>query len=148
MTKKNKSGKSSKKARFPRIGKPFANVHFYFWVSRVPLSGFELEWCLVAASLEGFPRTGHEKKVPRAPFKGIKRVQGAPPGTKNTDAAFLLTIGSFLLTVEFFYLQLTILALFLLTVGASLLTILVSLLTVGVFCLQWESASNTGLKGL
>ena len=29
-----------------------------------------------------------------------------------------------------------------------LLTILVFLLTVGVFCLQWESASNKGLKGL
>ena len=63
------------------------------------------------------------------------------------DAAFLLTVGSFLLTVELFYLQLTILA-FLLTVGAFLLTILASLLTVGAFCLQWESASNQGLKGL
>ena len=26
---------------------------------------------------------GHEKIVLGAPFKGIKRVQGAPPGTKN-----------------------------------------------------------------
>ena len=63
------------------------------------------------------------------------------------DAAFLLTVGSFLLTVELSYLQLTILA-FLLTVGAFRLTILASLLTVGAFCLQWESASNEGLKGL
>ena len=69
------------------------------------------------------------------------------------DAAFLLTVGSFLLTLELFiffvfYLQLTILA-FLLAVGAFLLTVLASLLTVGAFfCVQWESASNKGLKGL
>ena len=63
------------------------------------------------------------------------------------DAAFLLTIGSFLLIVELFYLQLTILA-SLLTVGAFLLTVLASFLTVGAFFLQWESASNEGLKGL
>ena len=63
------------------------------------------------------------------------------------DAAFLLTVGSFLLTVERFYSQLTILA-FLLTVGAFLLTALAFLLTVGAFCLQWESASNKGRKGL
>ena len=66
---------------------------------------------------------------------------------KDKDAAFLLTVGSFLLTVEFFYLQLTILA-FLPTIGAFLLTVLASLLTVGAFCLQCESASNKGLKGL
>ena len=63
------------------------------------------------------------------------------------DAALLLTVGSFLLTVKLIYLQLTTLA-FLLTVGAFLLTVLASLLTVGAFCLQWESASNKGLKGL
>ena len=63
------------------------------------------------------------------------------------DAAFLLAVGSFLLTGELFYLQLTILA-FLLTVGAIFLTALAFLLTVGDFCLQWESASNKGLKGL
>ena len=59
----------------------------------------------------------------------------------------MLTVGSFLLTVELFYSQLTILA-FLLTVGVFLLTVLASLLTVGAFCLQWESVSNKGLKGL
>ena len=33
--------------------------------------------------------------------------------------------------------------------GASLLTVLVSLLTVEeFFCLQWESASSKGLKGV
>ena len=37
----------------------------------------------MATSLEGFSGTSHEKKVPKAPFKGIKRVRGAPPGTKN-----------------------------------------------------------------
>ena len=63
------------------------------------------------------------------------------------DAAFLLTVGSFLLTVKLSYLQLTILA-FLLTAGVFLIIILASLLTVGVFCLQWESASNKGFKGL
>ena len=65
----------------------------------------------------------------------------------ESDAAFLLTVGSFLLTAELFYLQLTILA-FLLTVGALLLTVLAFLLTVGAFCLEWESASNKDLKGL
>ena len=48
--------------------------------------------------------------------------------------------GAFLLTVDNLA--------FLLTVGASLLTVLVFLLTIGAFCLQWESASNDGLKGL
>ena len=49
--------------------------------------------------------------------------------------------GAFLLTVDNFS--------FLLMVGAFLLTVLASLLTVGAFfCLQWESASNRGLKGL
>ena len=64
----------------------------------------------------------------------------------DVDAALLLTVGSFLLTMELFCLQLTIC--FLLTVGAFLLTSLAFLLTVGAFCLQWESASNKGLKGL
>ena len=63
------------------------------------------------------------------------------------DAAFLLTIGSFLLTVKLSYLQLTISA-FLLTVGACLLTVLAVYLQLELFCLQWESASNRGLKGL
>ena len=45
--------------------------------------GFELEWSLVATSLEGFSVTGHAKGIPEAPFQGIKRVLGAPPGTKN-----------------------------------------------------------------
>ena len=67
--------------------------------------------------------------------------------SKCQDATFLLTIGSFPLTVELFCLQLPILA-FLLTIGAFLLTVLASLLTAGAFCLQWESASNKGLKGL
>ena len=77
----------------------------------------------------------------------IGAVQGGRISNKIPDAAFLLTVGSFLLTVELFHLQLTILA-FALTVGASLLTVLASLLTVGAFCLQWEGASNKGLKGL
>ena len=66
----------------------------------------------------------------------------------SLDAAFLLTVGSFLLTVELFYLRLTILAL-LLTVGALCLQLL-SFFTYNwsVFWLQWESASNKGLKGL
>ena len=37
----------------------------------------------MAASLEGFSVTSSEKRVPRAPFKGIRRVQGASPGTKK-----------------------------------------------------------------
>ena len=49
--------------------------------------------------------------------------------------------------MELFSLQLTIVA-FLLTLLAFLLTILASSLTSGAFCLQWESASNKGLKGL
>ena len=63
------------------------------------------------------------------------------------DAAFLLTVGSFLLTVELFYLQLLNLA-FLLTIGAFLLTILAFYLQLELFCLQWDSAVNKGLKGL
>ena len=61
--------------------------------------------------------------------------------------AFLLTVGSFLLTVE----------LFLPTIDkfSCLLTIEVFFaynfsfcLQLGLFCLQWESASKKGLKGL
>ena len=47
----------------------------------------------------------------------------------------------------FLNLQLTILA-FLLTVGTFLLTVLAFLLKLELLCLQWESASNKGLKGL
>ena len=46
-----------------------------------------------------------------------------------------------------FYLELTILA-FLLTVGALLLTVLAFYIQLELFCLQSESASNKGLKGL
>ena len=65
----------------------------------------------------------------------------------QVDAAFLLTVGSFLLTVELFYLQLTVLAFFL-TIGAFLLTVQLVYLQLELFCPQWESASNKGLKGL
>ena len=57
---------------------------------------------------------------------------------------FCLQLEASCLQWSFLYLQLTTLA-FLLTIGALLLTVL---LTVGAFCLQWESASNKGLKGL
>ena len=64
----------------------------------------------------------------------------------SPDAASLLTIGSFLLTVDFFYLQLSILVFYLqLEFFAFSFSFL---LTIGVFCLQWESASNKGPKGL
>ena len=65
----------------------------------------------------------------------------------NGCGFFLLTVGSFLLTMELFYLQLTILA-FLLTVGAFLITVLVPYIQSELFCLQWESVSNKGLKRL
>ena len=48
--------------------------------------------------------------------------------------------GAFLLTIDNFS--------FLLAVGAFLLTALVFYLQLEVFCLQWESASNKGLKRL
>ena len=78
----------------------------------------------------GEKKTGEEKS-----HKGIwwSECPGSVPGI-NSDAAFLLTVGSFLLTVELFYLQLIILAL-LLAVGAFLLTILAFLLTVFAFLL-------------
>ena len=75
---------------------------------------------------------------------GGKRIVGG--GSKNVlDAAFLLTVGSFLLTVELFYLQSIIVA-SILTVGALLLTVLAFFLQLEHFCLQWESASNKGLR--
>ena len=49
--------------------------------------------------------------------------------------------GAFLLTVDNFSFSAYSWSFF-------LLTVLASLLTVGAFCLQWESASNKGLKGL
>ena len=54
----------------------FANIHFSFSSEWFPFGGFELEWSLVAASLEGFSVTSHQKRVRGAPFsfKGIKRV--------------------------------------------------------------------------
>ena len=59
---------------------------------------------------------------------------------------FLLTVGSFLLTME---LLLTIdNCSFLLTVGALVLTTFVFYLQLDFFNLQWESASNKGLKRL
>ena len=63
----------------------FANVHFVFRSGVFPFWGFELEGSLVATSLEGFSVTSHKnlKRVPRAPFQGIKLARGAPPGTKN-----------------------------------------------------------------
>ena len=63
------------------------------------------------------------------------------------DTAFLLTVGSFLLKVELSYLQLTILAC-LLTLELFLPTVLAFYLQLKLSCLQWESASNKGLKGL
>ena len=77
-------------------------------------------------------------------------------GKKKKDAAFLLTVGSFLLTVELLHLQLTILA-FLLTIdNFSFFTYNWRFFAYSfsffayswTFCLQWESASNQGPKGL
>ena len=65
-------------------------------------------------------------RVQRSSLRGVNRVlrtlSGDPPlpilqtpsagHCLDTDAAFLLTVGSFLLTVKLFYLQLTILAFF------------------------------------
>ena len=69
------------------FGKPLTSTlptsTFVFRSGGFLFRGFVLEWSLVAPSLEGFSVTSHEKGVPRAPFKGIKRVRGAPPGTKN-----------------------------------------------------------------
>ena len=56
---------------------------FVFRSGGFPCRGFELEWSLVATSLEGFSVTSHEKRVPGAPFKGIKREKRGTPGTKN-----------------------------------------------------------------
>ena len=64
------------------------------------------------------------------------------------DAAFCFN-WKLLLIVELSYLQLTILA-SLLTVGVffCLLFLFLLLTRLELFCLQWESASNKGLKGL
>ena len=55
---------------------------FVFSSGGFPFRRFELEWSLVATSLEGFSVISHEKRVPGTPLKGIKRVRGATPGTK------------------------------------------------------------------
>ena len=69
------------------IGKPLTSTllksTFVFRSGGFPFRGFELEWSLVATSLEGLSVTSHEKKGTRAPFKGIQRVRRAPPGTEN-----------------------------------------------------------------
>ena len=63
------------------FGKPLTSTlltsTFVFRSGGFPSQGFELEWSLVATSLEGFSVTGHEKRVPRAPFK--------PSGPEETD---------------------------------------------------------------
>ena len=60
----------------------------------------------------------------------------------------MLTLGGFLLTVELCYLQLAILAL-LLTIGAFFAyNVSFFYIQLEPFCLQWQSASNKGLKGL
>ena len=58
---------------------------FVFRSGRFPFSirGFELEWSLVATSLEGFSVTSREKKGSRGRFLRMGRVRGSPPGTKN-----------------------------------------------------------------
>ena len=58
------------------------------------------------------------------------------PKRSETDAAFLLTIGSFLLTAELFCLQLCF--------GALLLAIEAFLLTVRAFCLQLSFFAYNG----
>ena len=62
------------------------------------------------------------------------------------DAAFLLTVVSFLLAVGLFLLTIDSFSFFTYSRSFSAYS-LVSLLTVGAFCLQWESASNKGLRG-
>ena len=57
----------------------FAKVHFLLLGS----GGSRLaEWSLVAAFLEGFSVTSHERRLPGAPVKGIKSYQGYPPVLK------------------------------------------------------------------
>ena len=51
--------------------------------SGFPFRRFELEWSLVATSLEGFSVASHKERVPRAPFTGTKRVRGAAPSAKK-----------------------------------------------------------------
>ena len=69
------------------VGKPLTSTlltsTFVFRSGEFPFRGFEVKWSLVATSLEGFSVNCHEKRVPKAPLKGIERVRGAPPGTKN-----------------------------------------------------------------
>ena len=66
------------------VGKPSRSTlltsTFVFRFGGVPLWGFELEWSLVATSLEGFSVASRKKG---APVKGMKRIRGAHPSTKN-----------------------------------------------------------------
>ena len=68
-----------------KFGKPLTSTlltsTFVFRSREFPFGGFELEWSLVATSLEG---VFTKNRVPGAPFKGIKRVRGPPPGTKKS----------------------------------------------------------------
>ena len=67
------------------IGKPLASTLLtstFVLDPGVRLWG-ELEWSLVATSLEGFSVTGCEKRVPGNLCKRIIRVRGALPGAKN-----------------------------------------------------------------
>ena len=75
----------------PGVGKPLTSTFkkklltstFVFRSGGFPFRGFELEWSLVATSLEGFSVTSNEKGYQWGPFKALKRVRGAPPGTEN-----------------------------------------------------------------
>ena len=70
-----------------KLGKPLTSTlltsTLFLAPGGFPVEGFELKWSFMRTSLKGFPGTSHEKRVPGAPFKGIERVRGAPPGTKN-----------------------------------------------------------------
>ena len=55
----------------------------FFWSGGFPFRQLELKRSLVATSLKVFSVTGHKRRVPEAPFKGITRVRGAPPALKN-----------------------------------------------------------------
>ena len=65
------------------VGKPLTSTlltsTLVFRSGGFPFRGFDLEWSLVAPSLEGVSVTNYEKGVPGARFKEIKRVRGAPP---------------------------------------------------------------------
>ena len=56
---------------------------FVFRSGGFPFRGFKLEWSLVATSLEGVSVTSHTEKGTRGPFKRMKRVEEALPGTKK-----------------------------------------------------------------